>query len=113
MPADVAAVSSRSLLHELSPTERQVAAAAVALAENAPVVVLDRGDAALNLRDERLLLAAIVLLAGPQTTILIGTSDLYLSADAAPPDRPTVTVRLDPPALSAHIHLEDARGGLT
>ena len=97
-PAHPGSVSSRSRLAELSPMVRSVALVAIALAENAPVVVLDRGDAPIDLRTERQLLEAIATLARPDTTILLGTSDLYSSADVAPTRRPTVTVRLDAPA---------------
>ena len=97
-PAHPGSVSSRSRLAELSPMVRSVALVAIALAENAPVVVLDRGDAPIDLRTERQLLEAIATLARPDTTILLGTSDLYSSVDVAPTRRPTVTVRLDAPA---------------
>ena len=96
-PAHRGALSSRSRLAELSPMVRNVALVAIVLAENAPVVVLDRGDAPIDLRTERQLLEAIATLARPDTTILLGTSDLYSSADVAPTRRPTVTVRLDAP----------------
>ena len=97
-PAHAGSVSSRSRLAELSPVVRSVALVAIALAENAPIVVLDRGDAPIDLRTERQLLEAIATLARPDTTILLGTSDLYSSADVAPTRRPTVTVQLDAPA---------------
>lgn len=109
-----AQVSESTIVADLPLPARRVVLTALALAEGAPVVALDRGDTSVDLRGERELLAAIAELASSDTTILIGTPDVFTSADAAPPSRASVTVHLDTTEVhgTQHATLDELTGGL-
>ncbi|NYF11470.1 RND superfamily putative drug exporter [Leifsonia sp. AK011] len=70
---EVVPVRASHTLLELPQLERAVALAAVALAENTPVVMLDQIDSFASSDDEQAFIDALQLLAPPETTIVIGT----------------------------------------
>ncbi len=70
---EVVPVRASHTLLELPQLERAVALAAVAFAENTPVVMLDQIDSFASSDDEQAFIDALQLLAPRETTIVIGT----------------------------------------
>ncbi|MCY7413629.1 MAG: hypothetical protein LH471_11435 [Salinibacterium sp.] len=67
------AIRLDSSLTSLPQLERAVALSAVAIAENTPVIMLDQLDAFADAGDESAFFTAIAQLAGPTTTVIVGT----------------------------------------
>lgn len=76
-------LTGQTTLNPLSPCERAVALAAVALAEGTPVVMLDLADTFAVEQDEARFLSAVSRLAPQTTTVVVGTPTPIRSTDCA------------------------------
>jgi RND superfamily putative drug exporter len=86
----VSEVFASSTLVELPQFERAIALAAIALAEQVPVVILDQLDA-FSPDDERAFVAALALIAPATTTVVIGTPIASRAIDVTSSSR-TITL---------------------